>query len=217
MPSTYVPPHMREAVAGDIGVSFNSVSMNQREYSLREIQNQFGNTPSSVRTLNKSASGALSYILLFGDEHKDWPSQMFCKSNLHLLPEDLAVPGAQHKNDRWDIVEMYLVFEQLADRTRRIAHFTFIGYHFITNIKYFEPHSPELVSKLGAKFRKQDGTASSRRKEAWEESLGMRWAVVELNRVPEEVLKTRGLQNPMVPLKANKGVKEALEELRSRD
>jgi hypothetical protein len=97
MPSTYVPPHMREAVAGDIGVSFNSVSMNQREYSLREIQNQFGNTPSSVRTLNKSASGALSYILLFGDEHKDWPSQMFCKSNLHLLPEDLAVPGAQHK------------------------------------------------------------------------------------------------------------------------
>ena len=35
---------------------------------------------------NEKGRGQLGFVLLFKDQHPDWPPKIFCKSNLHLLP-----------------------------------------------------------------------------------------------------------------------------------
>lgn len=59
------------------------------------------------------------------------------------------------------------------------------------------------------------GPKNERSEEAWNKSLNMKWAVVDLNRVAEE--EQGG--NPMEPLKEikKKSVSEMLEEMRSRE
>jgi len=138
--------------------------------------------------------------------HKDWA----------------AINNAQQVGDRWEVAKLYPIFTQLGDRThpcraasRSGGLFEFSGYHAVAHIEYLEPYSGELVSKLEAKFRRQDGTDGRRSEEAWQISLGRRWAVIDFKPVPEEVLKKKGLKNPMVPLtQAGKIVTETLTELR---
>jgi hypothetical protein len=111
--------------------------------TLKVIQNQFGNAPSSVATLNATTIGELSYVVVFGDEHKDWPPQIFCKSNLDLLPKDWAtINNAQQVDDRWEVAKLYPIFTQLDGRThpcraasRSGGLFEFSGYHALAHIE----------------------------------------------------------------------------------
>ena len=71
------------------------------------------------------------------------------------------------------------------------------------------PRTPLLVKMLESKFT---GPKSERSEEAWNKSLNMKWAIVDLARLKAEEQGT----NPMEPLKEiqKKGVSEMLEELR---
>lgn len=71
------------------------------------------------------------------------------------------------------------------------------------------PHTPLLIKMLESKFT---GPMNERSEEAWNKSLNMKWAVVDLNMVEEEEQGS----NPMEPLKEikKKGVSEMLEEMR---
>lgn len=191
-------------------------------FSISEIHNQFDLDTNSGggRTLNASVSapGELAYVVVFRGQHKDWPPQIFCKSNLHLLPKQRSTSTssqqADNHNDSADplTAPLYPIFTQ----SDMLSRFTFAGYHTITHITYLEPHSEELVAHLKGKFQEPDGTEKARLVEAWGKSLGMQWAVIGFELVPEEVVKERGMGNPMIPLKRGpeKSVKEALEEMR---
>ena len=71
------------------------------------------------------------------------------------------------------------------------------------------PRTPLLVKMLESKFT---GPKNERSEEAWNKSLNMKWAIVDLARVEGE---DQG-NNPMEPLKEiqKKSVSEMLEEMR---
>ena len=72
------------------------------------------------------------------------------------------------------------------------------------------PRTPLLVKMLESKFT---GPTSDRSEEAWNKSLNLKWAVVDLTKVDGEG------GNPMEPLKEikKKGVSELLEEMRLQE
>ena len=71
------------------------------------------------------------------------------------------------------------------------------------------PRTPLLVKMLESKFT---GPKSERSEEAWNKSLNLKWAIVDLARLEREEQRS----NPMEPLKEiqKKSVSEMLEELR---
>ena len=72
------------------------------------------------------------------------------------------------------------------------------------------PRTPLLIKMLETKFT---GEMSERAEEAWNKSLNMRWALVDLKTVEKEEQGS----NPMEPLKEmpkKKSVSEMLEEMR---
>lgn len=87
--------------------------------------------------------------------------------------------------------------------------FLYAGAHSITRIQYLMPRSPLLVKMLESKFT---GPKNERSEEAWNKSLNMKWAIVDLARMQGGEHGS----NPMEPLreKQKKGVSEMLEELR---
>ena len=74
------------------------------------------------------------------------------------------------------------------------------------------PRTPLLVKILESKFT---GPKSERSEEAWNKSLNLKWAIVDLTKVAEE----EGGNNPMEPLREikKKSVSELLEEMRLRE
>ena len=72
------------------------------------------------------------------------------------------------------------------------------------------PRTPLLIKMLESKFT---GPTSERSEEAWNRSLNLKWAVVDLTKVEGEGDKG---SNPMEPLKEikKKSVSELLEEMR---
>lgn len=71
------------------------------------------------------------------------------------------------------------------------------------------PRTPLLIKMLETKFT---GQKNERSEEAWNKSLNMKWAIVDLIMVEEEEQGS----NPMEPLKEikKKSVSEMLEEMR---
>lgn len=71
------------------------------------------------------------------------------------------------------------------------------------------PRTPLLIKMLESKFT---GPKNERSEEAWNKSLNMKWAIVDLNKVEGEDQES----NPMEPLKEikKKSVSELLEEMR---
>lgn len=74
------------------------------------------------------------------------------------------------------------------------------------------PRTPLLIKMLETKFT---GPSTERSEEAWNKSLNMRWAMVDLQKAEEEEQGS----NPMEPLKEikKKSVSEMLEEMRLRE
>ena len=91
--------------------------------------------------------------------------------------------------------------------------FLYAGAHTITRIQYLMPRTPLLIKMLESKFT---GPKNERSEEAWNKSLNMKWAVVDLMKVEGE--EQQG-SNPMEPLKEikKKSVSEMLEEMRLRE
>ncbi|KAL8684462.1 MAG: hypothetical protein Q9218_008281, partial [Villophora microphyllina] len=99
MAGRYIPPHLRQKDAGQQGTPSSSsapqLQIKERSlsdgYTPEEIANQFG-LPSTekVGTLNADESGKLAFVLVFKDQHPEWPPKIFCKSNLHLLSSSSA-------------------------------------------------------------------------------------------------------------------------------
>ncbi|KAI5896124.1 uncharacterized protein SCHCODRAFT_02697606 [Schizophyllum commune H4-8] len=100
-------------------------------------------------------------------------AQISCHSNLHFLPP----------KDQFD-VEEYPLF-QTADLGGRTNSLEFVALVRVVDVEIREPHSPELLKLLKAKFG--DG---ARDPVAWKKSLDMPWAVVTLEKV-------EGGKNPM--------------------
>ena len=90
--------------------------------------------------------------------------------------------------------------------------FLYAGAHIITRIQYLMPRTPLLIKILELKFT---GPKSERSEEAWNKSLGLKWAIVDLTKVVEEEEGS----NPMEPLREikKKSVSELLEEMRLRE
>ena len=91
--------------------------------------------------------------------------------------------------------------------------FLYAGAHTITRIQYLMPRTPLLIKMLESKFT---GPKSERSEEAWNKSLNLKWAVVDLTKV--EGGEDKG-SNPMEPLKEikKKSVSEMLEEMRLQE
>ncbi|KAL8696734.1 MAG: hypothetical protein Q9201_007508 [Fulgogasparrea decipioides] len=95
MASRYVPPHLRSKQQNSQQQhSSPSPQAKTKErnpsdgYTADEIANQFGCAPDTkVGTLNAAEAdeSKLAFVLVFKDQHPEWPPRIFCKSNLHLL------------------------------------------------------------------------------------------------------------------------------------
>ena len=211
-----------------------------RGYSYDEITNQF-DCKAKLGTLNSagqdsdngSTSKTLAFVIIFKDQHPEWPSKIFCKSNLHLLPstvtsdleeksqklppndDKIAEPTGRTSESSLNPVAKtddkhrlpIPVFTQIRMRP---PTFVYEGARSIKSITYIEPGSAELIRLLDMKFGPQQ---KERTPERWYESLSMKWAVIEMDELEEG-------KDPMVPLRKMKGEKsvtEMLEEMRIRD
>ena len=243
MAGKYIPPHMR-AKAGSSTSSDSPTQAPERDpargYSYDELANQFDCT-AKLGTLNSasqdgkdgSSEAPLSFIIIFKDQHPEWPPMVFCKSNLHLLPspsitdideksqilppndDKIAAPTVQtgessmrlsaKANEKNELA--IPIFTQIRMRP---PTFVYEGARSIKSITYIEPGSGELIRLLDLKFSPQQ---KERTPERWQESLSMKWAVIEMGELEEG-------KNPMVPLKKmkdEKSVTEMLQEMRVRD
>lgn len=208
-------------------------------YSYDEISNQF-DCKAKLGTLNSAGRDgddgtvqeALSFIIIFKDQHPEWPPKIFCKSNLHLLlstsapdieataqtsalNDDIAAPIVQNSESPvTPVIQVdikhgspIVVFSQIQTRP---PMFLYDGSRSIKSITYLQPGSPELIEMLYMKFGPE---RKERAPESWQSSLSMKWAVVEMGELEES-------RNPMVPLKKmkdEKSVTEMLQEMRIKD
>ena len=224
--SRYVPPALRNQQAfAEVEIP---IARNPKDgYSIGEIRHQF-DYQIGLRTLN--GNDQQIFILLFDDHHPQWPSKIFCKSNLHLLPslatnsvnmspiidcdgspESNSINGANHPTKPIAVFISHEMSHRPLRKSTRSRHnrFLFAGTFEIASIEYLESHSEQLVKMLEIKWAGgKQGYA-----DLWDQSLAVRWAVVELQR------DDKNEANPMIPLRPvkRKGVTELLEELRLKE
>ena len=232
-----MPPHLRNQNRSTDETSTNAVRDPDDGYTVEELANQF-DCKHKVGTLNSNSDkgvnwdpSSLAFIVIFKDQHPQWPSEIFCKTNLNLLPGSTALPDSDetdgnavkgknlvHQDLKGHLSDPIPVFTD-APRThtpRAVAdrRFIFVQYFHITSVAYLAPQSKELVHMLDLKFTPEGKRRSA---EAWKTSLSLTWAVVRLEKTGDEKVTDKG--NPMVPLKEikRKTVAERLEDLRIGD
>ncbi|KAK3665506.1 hypothetical protein LTR22_003736 [Elasticomyces elasticus] len=110
----------------------------------------------------------------------------------HLATEHDNTASQVHNGDASAPVA---VFKQTRGRGMRRS-FRFDGFYYGLHIAYLEPHSPELVRMLEQKWSRIDrhGKVVMRERDhaSWQESLGLRWAVVKFAR-HEEADRQKGV------------------------
>jgi len=242
----YVPPQLRNKPPAIPSPSpFNPTKTfgdPSEGYTLREIAAQFHYGQSKLGTLNTKdprrlndpkenekpydiSNETLGFIIIFKDQHPQWPPKVLCKSNLHLLPNnpwaktsegeeptslpasltspinnDAPVPNPDEKQ-----IHVFHQSPQYA-KSKDAQIFFYSGTHVIKNTTYLRPRSKALIAMLNLKFTPQH---KERLPEAWEESLKKVWAVVEMEKVGGEE------ENPMrIEEGEKKGVRELLGEMR---
>lgn len=190
----------------------------------------------------------LSYVLLFERANPRWDSDgiVFTKSSLDLLPREAADDETTEATPiEGEISTTTLAKNAVSDdspeaasnthppvavyaqttnmRSHTVRNFTFCGYFRIDKLTFLEPHSKELARMLEQKWSVVDkrGNVRPRQRstEAWEESMGLRWAVVKFKK-DESANKEKDVPNiERVELHeedegAKKGVTEMLREMR---
>ncbi|EME89433.1 uncharacterized protein MYCFIDRAFT_76770 [Pseudocercospora fijiensis CIRAD86] len=219
--SKYVPPGRRRQSESSAAVG---EKLDDHLLSLEDIRNYFwpvdndaqpGRFAQGLRgTLNDSAAtpGRPSYIVLFAGANPRWDDDhiIFTKSSLDLLPapndmegsaEGSAEPEAvDDSKDEKNAAAPIAVFKQ--GRGPQVARvYEFDGWYQIERVQLLEPKSPELVRMLEQKWSFTDSRGNVRQKQRdaikWNESLGMRWAVLKL-RKDEATEKERGKRCPVL-------------------
>ena len=242
MAGRYVPPHLRGASESSVSPD-TSTQASERDpatgYSHDEVSNQFdcgiklGTLNSAGEHNDDPSKESLSFIIVFKDQHPQWPPKIFCKSRLHLLPptpvssidaeaklsksnddsittqnsqagKSPMAPGSQA-----DVVygPPVPIFSQIQARP---AIYRYDGVRSVISTTYLQPGSTELIDLLNLKFGSQ---RKERTPESWQSSISTKWAVVEMSELEEG-------ENPMVPLKKmkdEKSVNEMLREMRIKD
>lgn len=251
MASRYIPPHLR-ATSSQQSFPGASTAPGQQggddsprgplHYSLEDLAAHY-RVSEKQGTLNHADSdeGSISHILVYHDQHPDWPGKIFCKTNLNLLASyeqslnqniSEPAPTANASQEQEDVSEDPSETEPAHPPTAPTAPssipvytssprphdannvaFSFNGYHHIRSITYLAPHSPELISMLERKFTgTEPGRHRVRSRASWAASLATPWAVVEL--ALDEAKRDEGCGVVKV---REKSVAERLEELRRRD
>ncbi|EEP78911.1 conserved hypothetical protein [Uncinocarpus reesii 1704] len=167
--------------------------------------------PSKLRnrgTLNasKADQDKLAYIILFRGANPFWTSknEIFCKSNLDLLPDPASLCGEPNTSDG-TYATSYPVFIQTKISGQVGGHLKFAGYYGIQSIQYLAPRSKEVAELLEVKFANRD-----RDRDKWMSSFNARWAVVTLG------LDKSGKEPPAIKT-VKRSVNEILTALRSKD
>ena len=216
MTGHYVPPHLRNR-GGSIGNSPDQdkggKALESGRYTVEDLATHY-QTDASHGTLNRSSNdpSSISHILVFKYGHPEWPPKLYCKTNIDLLEHySTTTATAETSNDlntkdearKKSAIPVFIAV--------RRDSFDFLGYHLITSVTILEPRSEALVSLLEAKFNRGK-TTKERRPDQWKESLGMRWAVVTL-----EKDKTKAGEECGVVKISPKSVTERLNEMRLQD
>ena len=241
MAGRYVPPHMRNKASSTGNEAAGKFERKLEDgYTLEEIANQFG-SKQKTGTLNSGiAEGALAFIVLFRDQHPQWPPQIFCKSNLHLLPaeKDANTIGDIYDSEAHPKAKGTSGNETYASNTNNgdagegtrspsesIPVFTEEisapidrrrqGRRFVFE-GYYDITNVEYLAPRSKELIKMLDTKFSklqkeRTPESWNISLSIKWAVVSLKKVEGQEAR-----NPMMPLKEIpvRGVTQMLEQMR---
>ncbi|KAL9042344.1 MAG: hypothetical protein Q9214_003808 [Letrouitia sp. 1 TL-2023] len=239
MAGRYVPPHMRNKGDTANGSSTGAQLKPPNDYSLDEICHQFdfiskpgtlnGRTNEGEEGAGKDTDGNLAFILVFKDQHPEWPPKIFCKSNLHLLPSPATTPLQAHESESsntneapkptLDDVESHIppisevkevCFDTKTPSIPLIPIFTqnSIASQKKARFKFAGYRSISSITYLPPQSKelismldaKFTPQSKTRSPESWQQSLSAMWAIVELLEVSGENTEV-GKSNPMVPLK----------------
>ncbi|KAI4165304.1 MAG: hypothetical protein LQ342_001172 [Letrouitia transgressa] len=239
MASRYVPPHMRNKGETANGSSTGAQSKPPNDYSLAEICHQFdfiskpgtlnGKTNEGEEGSGKETNGELAFILVFKDQHPEWPPKIFCKSNLHLLPSPATNPPQARESVLSNTDEaLKPTLDDVGSHIPPVSEVKEVCFDtktpFIPLIPIFTQNLRTSQKKARFKFAGYRSISSitylppqskelismldakftpqskTRSPESWHQSLDTMWAVVELLAVSDADTEVEK-SNPMVPLK----------------
>ena len=245
MGSRYVPPALRtgsNSAAASASAKPSAPELPGSDlYSLHDIQHHYWpdqtTNEDSRRTLHDSAAfpERLSYVLLFERANPRWDSDgiVFTKSSLDLLPREAADDetteavsdeGLEAASTAHPPVAVYAQTTNL--RGHNVQNFKFCGYFTVDKLTFLEPASKELARMLEQKWSVVDKRGNMRPKqrstEAWEESMGLRWAVVKFKKdesanKEKDVPKIERVKVHEENEGEKKGVTEMLREMRLQE
>jgi len=207
MSKAYVPPHLRDGRAKQ---NISSEADADGLYSGHQIADHFA-TPDSGTLGATSNTNTLSRILIFKNQHPQYPPKIFVKTNLGLLFHTNGSGGI-----RSEILEESFQIPLFTQNKRSQGNtFEFFGWVNIKDVQRLQRNSPELVEMLTEKWKSgrprrgwgsrgsdggpttttydADDDAIRRRVEetrprsesAWKSSLSVDWAVITLEKVSD--------------------------------
>ncbi|KAI9804884.1 MAG: hypothetical protein M1825_001253 [Sarcosagium campestre] len=97
MAQRYVPPALRKSLSSVDDADKPSHPSSKRScFTRREIESHYDPLVGSSGTLNARATAPneLAFIFVYKGAHPTYPPYIFCKSNLHLLPEFPGISSA---------------------------------------------------------------------------------------------------------------------------
>lgn len=221
------------------GSSTRAQSELPNDYSVAEICHQFdfmskpgtlnGKTNDGVEGSDKDMNGELAFILVFKDQHPEWPPKVFCKSNLHLLPSAGTVPLQARESESSNANEALkptlngtephippehevkkVCFGTNTPSIPLIPIFTQVSlarqekarfkFAGYRSISSITYLPPQSKELISMLDAKFTPQGKARSPGSWQQSLSTMWAIVELLEASGANTE-EGKSNPMVPLK----------------
>lgn len=138
-------------------------------------------------TEDDNGRDTLRCVIIYNDQHPEWDSdhKIFCKSNLHALPQSSGSSEEDNETIREIELPVYQEVPFMFGDTKQGSRYEFIGWWKLKDVEYLEPHSRRLVDYFKLKFNSQvkkyqRRTVKKRSEEAWEAGLAMKWALITL-------------------------------------
>lgn len=172
-------------------------SRTNNTYTRDQLEQHFGNPNEDTLTGSIDDPQRISRILISDIQQPSFPPEIFIKSNLHLvfgtsLKTLQAVPIPLFRQVQWDPT-----LPSTPGGTQK-AIWEFAGWYSIENAQRIERRSPELFTRLEAKWEAK-GWRGQRTQEEWNHSFDTDWALITLRHVTD-----RGcpLEQPSPPTKS---------------
>lgn len=162
----------------------SSSSSRSSAYTRDQLEQHFGNPHDGTLTGSVDDPQRISRILIFDNQHPSFPPEIFIKSNLHLvfgtpLETLRVIPIPLFRQTPWGSSPSSSGSPSTKDR------WEFAGWYVVDNVQRIERRSPELCTRLEAKWGAKKGRAGQRTPEAWNRSLDVDWALISLRRVSD--------------------------------